>query len=133
MFSVRCICIVLLISFLTGCGAAASPASTAAPAFSPDGPEARGLALFSGKARCATCHSRTPNTVIVGPSLAGIASRAGSREPGISAADYIEESILQPNKFKVPGFENVQMDTSLAKILTSDEISDIVAYLMTLK
>lgn len=89
--------------------------------------------MFSGKGRCATCHSLSPDTVIVGPSLAGIATRAASRESGLTAAEYLEESILLPDKIKVPGFENMQMDTSLAKILTFDEISDLVAYLLTLK
>lgn len=102
-------------------------------AFPPNSAEARGLALFSGKGRCATCHSLSPDTVIVGPSLAGIATRAASRESGLTAAEYLEESILLPDKIKVPGFENMQMDTSLAKILTFDEISDLVAYLLTLK
>ena len=91
------------------------------------------MVLFSGKGRCATCHSLAPGTVIVGPSLAGIAGRAEGREAGLSASDYIEESILLPDKFKVSGFENAQMDTSLAKTLTTDEISDLVAYLLTLK
>ncbi len=131
MFRCRHVLITLFAVLVTACGAATTP--TATPAFSSASPEGRGFALFTGKARCASCHSLSPDTVIVGPSLAGIASRAGTREPGVSAADYIEESILEPDKFKAPGFEKVQMDTTLAKILTPDEISDIVAYLLTLK
>ncbi len=130
MFSRYRTCFILFIVLFTACSRVSS---TPTPTFSSDSSEGRGFALFSGKARCATCHSLSPNTVLVGPSLAGIASRAASREPGVSAADYIQESILEPDKFKAPGFEKVQMDTSLAKILTSDEISDIVAFLLTLK
>jgi cytochrome c551/c552 len=121
----------VLIALLAACSSA-KPA-TPTPAFAPNSPEGRGFALFSGKGRCATCHSLSPDTVIVGPSLAGIAASAGTREPGMSAADYIEESILSPDQFKVPGFEKVQMDMTLAKTLTYDEISEIVAYLLTLK
>jgi len=122
----------VFVALLAGCGGGpAGPTPT--PTLSPDSAEGRGYVLFAGKGRCATCHSRAPNTVIVGPSLAGIASRAGSREPGVSAVDYLQESILQPDKFKVPGYEKLQMDTSLAKTLTGDEIGDLVAYLMTLK
>ncbi len=111
----------------------AQPTASSTPAFGPNTPQGRGVALFSNKGRCATCHSLSPNTVIVGPSLAGVASRAESRVPGLSAADYLEESILLPDKFRVSGFEGLQMDVSLAKTLTTDEISDLVAFLLTLK
>jgi cytochrome c2 len=121
----------LVLVLLVGCTTAPTPTPT--PAFSSDSAEGRGFALFSGKGRCATCHSLSPDTVLVGPSLAGIASRAETRESGLSAADYLEESILLPDKVKAPGFEKVQMDMTLAKALTIDEIADIVAYLLTLK
>ncbi|HLY26384.1 MAG TPA: cytochrome c [Aggregatilineales bacterium] len=120
--------------FLAACSAAPStPSASPAPTFLPGSIEALGAALFQGKGRCSTCHSLSPGTVIYGPSLAGIATRAGQRESGVSAADYIEESILLPDKFKVPGFEDKQMDNTLAKSLTTDEVADLVAYLMTQK
>ncbi|MBX3066973.1 MAG: cytochrome c [Anaerolineae bacterium] len=122
--------LIAVLLILVGCSTTITPTATALP---PNSPEARGLALFSGKGRCATCHSLSPDTVIVGPSLAGVATRAASRESGLTAAEYLEESILLPDKIKAPGFENMQMDTSLAKTLTFDEISDLVAYLLTLK
>jgi hypothetical protein len=129
MHAFRSICLILFLLLVAACGSSATPTRT----FSPDSSEGRGLALFSGKGRCATCHSLSADTVLVGPSLAGIASRAASREPGLTAAEYLEESILDPDRFKTPGFEAVQMDTTLAKALTIDEISDLVAYLLTLK
>ena len=131
MFLHRSVFIPFVLALLVGCSSA--PTATPTPAFSPNSPEGRGFALFSGKGRCPTCHSLSPETVLVGPSLAGIASRAATREPGLSAPDYIEESILLPDKFKAPGFEKVQMDMTLAKTLTIDEIADIVAYLLTVK
>lgn len=91
------------------------------------------MELFSGAGRCATCHAITEGTTIVGPSLAGIASRAATRVSGLDAAGYIEESILRPDRFKAPGFENVQMDATLGKTLTSEQVTDLVAYLLTLK
>jgi nitric oxide reductase subunit C len=122
--------IVLLMVVLSACGGSAA---TPTPAFPPDSPEGRGVSLFSGKGRCATCHSLSAGTTIVGPSLAGIAGRASERIPGMKAADYLEDSILRPDKYKVPGFELAVMDASLAKTLTTDEISDLVAYMLTLK
>lgn len=128
LWAVLCFAALLVVA---GCGANSGP--TAPPTLDPNTPEGRGFVLFAGKGRCATCHARSGDTVILGPSLAGIANRAAEREAGVSAADYIEESILNPDKIKPPGFESVQMDISLAKTLTGDEIADLVAYLLTLK
>jgi nitric oxide reductase subunit C len=122
-----------LACLLTSCaGDQATPFNPAA-SFPPDSPEARGAAVFMGKGRCAACHSLSPGVVIVGPSLAGVATAAQGREAGLTAAEYLEESILSPDKFKTPGFERLQMDASLAKSLTVDEITDVVAFLLTLK
>ena len=38
---------------------------------------------------CTTCHSLEPDVVIVGPSLAGVASRAGSRVSGLSRNNFV--------------------------------------------
>jgi mono/diheme cytochrome c family protein len=120
---------VLLLLILSAC---AAPAAEPSP-FPPGSPEGRGKALFSGKGRCASCHALSPDKIIVGPSLAGIGVTAEKRAPSLTAAEYLEESILDPNKVKTPGFEAFQMDLTLAKQLTVDEIADIVAYLLTLK
>ncbi len=117
-------------ALLVGC----SPnAGSSTPKLDPNSAEARGSALFSGKGRCTTCHSLSPDVTIVGPSLAGVATRAEKREPPLTAAEFLEESILDPDKVKAPGFEQLQMDISLAKTLTTDEIADLVAYMLTLK
>lgn len=120
----------VLAGLLVGCSSSSAPD---APKLDPNSAEARGAALFSGKGRCATCHSLSPDVTIVGPSLAGVATRAATREAPLTAAEYLEESIIDPDKVKAPGFEMLQMDTSLARSLSTDEISDLVAYLLTMK
>ena len=82
--------------------------------------------------RCAQCHALARDTVVIGPSLAGIATRAGSRVPGYDAEAYLERSILLPDDFLVEGFANT-MPTNFGKELTSEELTAVVAYLMTLK
>jgi mono/diheme cytochrome c family protein len=82
--------------------------------------------------RCAQCHVLVPDTIVIGPSLAGIATRAESRVAGLEAQAYIEESILSPKEFLVDGFPDT-MPTNFAKELTSEEFEAIVAFLMTLK
>jgi nitric oxide reductase subunit C len=98
-----------------------------------DDPVVRGKYLFSNApAICSTCHSLQPDVVIVGPSLAGIASRAGSRVAGLSAEEYIRTSIVHPSEFIVPGFQDL-MQKNFGDVLTSDQITDLIAYLMTQK
>ena len=97
------------------------------------GDAARGQRLFGGAATCSTCHDTKAGMTIVGPSLKGIATRAGSREPGKSAEDYIRESILTPNSYVVKGFTPGLMPQNFSKLLTQKQINDLIAYLLTLK
>lgn len=80
---------------------------------------------------CATCHALEPDTVIVGPSLAGIASRAASRVPGMDAQTYLRASIIDPSAYVVPGFQDA-MQKNLGDKLSAEQINDIIAFLMTL-
>ena len=105
-----------------------TPETSATP--TQDATQQQGQAVF--KLRCAQCHALTPNTVVIGPSLAGIATRASTRIEGYSAEQYLETSILSPKEYLVEGFTDT-MPTNFGKDLTSDEFSAVVAYLMTLK
>ncbi len=99
----------------------------------PADPVTRGRNWFkSPPANCATCHALEPDVVIVGPSLAGIATRAGTRVPGQSAEAYIRDSMMAPGDYVVAGFQNV-MVRNLADMLSSDQINDLIAFLMTLE
>jgi nitric oxide reductase subunit C len=99
----------------------------------PSDPVANGRYWFSRPpANCATCHSLEPEVVIVGPSLAGVATRAQIRVPGQSTETYLRNSLLNPGDFLVPGFNNV-MAQNLGDVLSSDQINNIVAFLMTLE
>lgn len=81
---------------------------------------------------CGTCHALEPDVVVVGPSLAGIASRAGSRVAGQDAETYIRNSILNPGEHVVEGFQNV-MAQNLGEVLSADQINQIIAFLLTLE
>jgi len=98
-----------------------------------DDPVVRGAALFqSPPAICGTCHALVPDVVVVGPSLAGIASRAGTRVDGQSAEAYIRNSIIHPGDYIVDGFLDV-MQKNFGEVLTADQINDLIAFLMTLE
>jgi mono/diheme cytochrome c family protein len=123
--------IVLVFSLLiTACGGRARAGS--------DGDPEAGKALFQQTTihdapACSTCHSTEPGKVIVGPSLAGIASRAGSRKEGFTAEAYIRQSILEPNAYIVDGFPSGVMYQKFKDILTEEELSNLAAYLLTLQ
>jgi cytochrome c2 len=108
---------------------------TAAP---PQGDPAQGARLFYaeqiGEAPgCKTCHSVAPGEVIVGPSLAGIAYRAGSRESGVTAEDYIRQSIIEPNAYTVDGFSTGVMYQKFSEELSEEQLRDLIAFLLSLE
>ncbi|MBI5933464.1 MAG: hydrogenase iron-sulfur subunit [Chloroflexi bacterium] len=84
-------------------------------------------------AGCRICHSLVKDERIIGPSFYGIANRAGARIPGMSAEEYLRQSILEPNAFVVPGFPEGQMIQTFGDLLTEEQIQDLIAFLMTLK
>ena len=117
-------CLVLAATLLAACSAGTTPTPTFTPL------ELHGQAVFN--LRCAQCHALTPDTIVIGPSLAGVASRAGSRMEGYDAPGYIEHSILFPKDYIVAGFPDT-MPTNFGKELTSEELDAVVAFLMTMK
>lgn len=122
--------IIILVGLCILLFSACSSAPAVPPTPTMDPIAAKGLQVFN--ARCATCHALVPDTVIIGPSLYGVATRAETRMPGLSAEEYITLSILRPGDYVVEGFNNV-MITNLAKELTSEELDAVVAFLLTLK
>ncbi|GJQ36277.1 MAG: hypothetical protein JETCAE01_22870 [Anaerolineaceae bacterium] len=84
-------------------------------------------------AGCRICHSLVENERIIGPSFYGIADRAAERVPGMTAEEYLRQSILEPNAFVVPGYPEGQMIQNFGDILTGEQIQDLIAFLMTLK
>ncbi|MBL8119156.1 MAG: cytochrome c [Anaerolineae bacterium] len=115
-----------------GGGLSGSGVVDALPAVDLSDPVERGRLVFSQPpAICSTCHSLEADVTIVGPSLAGVATRAGERIPGESAEEYLRISIIKPGVYIVPGFEDV-MQKNFGDVLTSEQINDLIAFLMTL-
>jgi mono/diheme cytochrome c family protein len=92
--------------------------------------ETRGMRLFT--ANCASCHTTSGDSVIVGPPLAGIANRAVERVPGQSASEYLRTSIVEPDAYINEGFNDL-MPKTFGSIFTDEEIEALVAFLMTLE
>lgn len=113
---------------LISCGQEAGPPPPPTPTLSPEAQQ--GKNLFTRE--CASCHSLIENTVIVGPSLHGIAGRAKERVADQDAHTYLLTSILSPNGYLVEGYQDL-MPATFGKTLTGEEIDAIVAYLLTLE
>jgi cytochrome c551/c552 len=98
----------------------------------PSGEAETGRKTFTS-AGCVACHALDPGVQIVGPSLAGVANRAETRVQGYAAELYLYESVAYPNAHLVDGFQPGLMPTTFAAVLAPQDISNLVAFLLTLK
>jgi cytochrome c oxidase subunit 2 len=93
---------------------------------------------------CSNCHVLDERgwVGVTGPSLNGIADRAGERVTGLDGAEYIMQSIHLPNEYIVPGYAAGQMPYfgpseeapdghSPYNVMPNEDLIAIVAYLCT--
>lgn len=96
-------------------------------------PEGRGQVVFVS-AGCVACHTVSGlSSGTIGPVLDGVATRAETRVAGLTAEEYIHESIVDPSAYVVEGYEDGIMPQNFAEILTEEQINDLVAFLLTLQ
>jgi nitric oxide reductase subunit C len=134
-------CAVLTLLLLFACGinaaywtyrmrplAAAGSASDAPPVTLeslPTGDAAQGERLFHGQAGCGACHSLKAGEQGIGPSLAGIATRAAD-----PAAAYLLESIIDPGARLAEGYGDGIMPSNFGRRLSAQQLADLVTFLM---
>ena len=82
---------------------------------------------------CITCHSLEAGVVVVGPSHAGVGTRAATYTENQTAEEYLHESIVSPDAHIVDGFTPGVMYQNFGAELNEQEIADLVAYMLTLK
>jgi len=119
-------CITFAVILLSACEKPAPKVSSAE----------RGKILFNqpyiGKSSgCIMCHSFSADTVTVGPSLLGIAIRAGITKKNMTAKDYLYESITNPDAYIVNGYEPNIMYTGYADELSKEQLADIINFLLS--
>ena len=122
----------LLATVLAGCGGDGDSAASSLDAPARSGKEIFAERILGSNAGCITCHSLDPDTRLVGPSIAGIGTRAATRQPGVSAGEYLRLSIVDPSDYVVAGFDDGRMPADWEDMLTAAEIDALVAYLLTL-
>ena len=104
-------------------------------------PAERGRQLLdTGGFPCSGCHTLTDLgwEGQVGPNLNGIGDRAARRVPGLSAEEYLTNSLLAPDSYLVAGFGNLmpqfetgQPTSALDRVISPEDLHNIVQYLLT--
>jgi hypothetical protein len=93
-----------------------------------------GQEIMNGKGLCFTCHTlgKTEGPFRF-PDMSGVDVRAKTRVPGLTDVEYFAQSIYEPEKFIVPGFNPGMPVINKPPIgLTDQEILCVIAYLQTL-
>lgn len=96
---------------------------------------AAGKRIFrSDRAQCLTCHSLGEDPKARCPNQEGLGERAPKRRPGMSAAQYLVQSVYNPNAYIVSGYPKNQMRpvNKPPIALSHDQILAVIAYLNTL-
>jgi mono/diheme cytochrome c family protein len=92
-----------------------------------------GREIFEGKGLCVTCHTLGKSGALRFPDLDGVGARAATRIPDLSDVEYFAQSLYEPNKYIVPGFNPGMPVINQPPIGLSDqEILCVIAYLQSL-
>jgi cytochrome c oxidase subunit II len=96
-------------------------------------PLAAGRQLFT-ETGCNACHTLADagSTATVGPGLDDLAAQAGrlSKRQGLTPAEYVENAIVDPDSFVVPGYDEGLMPTDYGDRLSPAQIDTLVEYLL---
>jgi mono/diheme cytochrome c family protein len=120
---------------LAACGN--GDANTTAPAATVGDPERgreiwdTGGGVLSGG--CQGCHSLDGSEeagTFRAPTWQGVSGRAGDRVPGLSAEEYLRESIVDPAAYIVEGYSD-NMPKGFKILLSEEDIDGLVAFLLT--
>lgn len=104
----------------------------------PEGDASIGRALFAGKLVCTSCHGDpgTAGAGSVGPQLGSIGREAALRVPGKGPAQYLYESILDPDAYLAPtcgsGLPCATPSEMpfYGEVLSVEEMAHLLAYLL---
>jgi cytochrome c oxidase subunit 2 len=92
----------------------------------------QGAKLFASEG-CGGCHAFTPagTDAQVGPSLDDLT--AAAQKAGQPLAEYVRQSIVEPDAFVVSGYQPGVMPKTFGESLSDEEIDALVAYLTEVK
>ncbi|MCA0458321.1 MAG: PQQ-dependent sugar dehydrogenase [Chloroflexi bacterium] len=100
-------------------------------------PQSAGEIIFrngtNGAPACVTCHVVDSSAAGVGPSLLGLNAVAGMRVDGLSAEEYVRQSILHPNEYMVDGYIAGVMYQNYEGQLSETDVDALVEYVLSLE
>ena len=115
----------------------ADPTPPPAPTATPRPIDGRAPEEIIQNAGCGSCHKigAIGEAHKVGPDLTYIGLTAGERVPGMTAAEYIHQSIVEPNAYLAPECPNTPclpgiMPQNFATRLSAEQIATMVTFLM---
>jgi mono/diheme cytochrome c family protein len=77
---------------------------------------------------CSSCHLLEDGS---SPTHAGLSAAAADRVDGMSAVDYLRQSIVDPGAFLVGGEWANPMPPQFSDVLSEDQINNLIAFLLT--
>jgi cytochrome c553 len=90
--------------------------------------------VLSQESTCSHCHSLDGTEKTDGhhiaPTWLGVSGRAGDRVTGLSAEEYLRESIVDPAAYIVEGYSEF-MPKGFRILLSEEDIDNLVAFLLT--
>jgi mono/diheme cytochrome c family protein len=96
-------------------------------------PVARGQRVYldTGCGGCHTIEGLSAGTV--GPKQTNIGSVAATRVAGMSAEEYITQSVLDPSAYVVDGYPDNVMPKNYSELLEPNQLADLVAFFLSLE
>jgi cytochrome c551/c552 len=110
--------------------ATTAPAATSTAAASGGANAAAGKTVFISSG-CGACHTFAPagTKASVGPNL-DTAPSADAKTAGMALDAFVQESIVDPNKFVAKGFPKGVMPTTFGSSLSKTQLADLVAFVV---
>jgi cytochrome c553 len=102
----------------------------------------RGKQLFNGETQfangslpaCNSCHADiVEGESPLGPNLSNIGNRAATTLEGQSAEAYLRASLLEPDAYLAPGYQEGIMYREYPEVLSQQDVNDLLAYMLTLQ
>lgn len=111
--------------------AAATTAATTTSAAKPGGNAAAGKTVFAANG-CASCHTFKPAgaTGTIGPDL-DTAPTQDATKAGTPLADFLRQSIVDPNAYVPSGYAKGVMPATFGSSLSKSQLADLVAFLQS--
>jgi cytochrome c551/c552 len=96
------------------------------------GSAAAGKAVFTANA-CASCHTFKPAnaTGTIGPNLDTAPTSDAKADGNMDLAKFLKESVENPDAYIAKGYSKGIMPTTFGKSLSSKQIDDLVAFLLS--